>query len=98
MKIIILLAIIPLFTSGVMMNYSNEAFAEKSITFEPKSLFKIGDNSYLLIFIGCTGSEPIGFGTFVQDVIFYYQFVDQDKPEIRERVTFVCAGVHLAIP
>jgi len=58
-KIIILLAIIPLFTSGVMMNYSNEVFAEKSITFEPKSLFEIGDNSYLLIFIGCTGSEPI---------------------------------------
>jgi len=42
--------------------------------------------------------EPIGFGTFVQDVIFYYQFVDQDKPEIRERVTFVCAGVHLVVP
>jgi len=59
MNIIILLAIIPLFTFVVMMNYSNEAFAEKSITFEPKSLFEIGDNSYLLIFKGCTGSEPI---------------------------------------
>ena len=58
-KFIIFLAIIPLFTSGVMMNYYDEAFAERSITFEPKSLYKIGDNSYLLIFIGCTGSEPI---------------------------------------
>lgn len=61
-KFIILLAIIPLFTSGVMMNYSNEAFAERSITFEPRSLFKLGDNSYLLIFNACTGSEPIRAG------------------------------------
>jgi len=58
-KLIILLAIIPLFTSAFMVNYSNDVFAEKSITFEPKSLYKIGDNSYLLIFNGCTGSEPI---------------------------------------
>jgi len=58
-KIIILLAIIPLFTSVVMMNYSNEAFAEKSITFDPKSLIHLRDNAYLLIFEGCTGSEPI---------------------------------------
>jgi len=42
--------------------------------------------------------EPTGFGTFVQDLIFFYQFVDQDKSEIRERVTFECAGVHLEVP
>jgi len=42
--------------------------------------------------------EPTAFGTFVQDVIFYYQFVDQDKSEIRERVTFSCSGVHLVVP
>jgi len=39
-----------------------------------------------------------GFGTFLQDVTFYYQFVDQEKSEIRERVTFVCAGAHLVVP
>jgi len=42
--------------------------------------------------------EPTAFGTFVQDLIFYYQFVDQDKSEIRDRVTFECAGVHLEVP
>jgi len=42
--------------------------------------------------------EPVAYGTFVQDVIFLYQFVDQDKSEIRDRVTFFCAGVHLLIP
>jgi len=42
--------------------------------------------------------EPTAFGTFVQDVIFYYQFIDQEKSEIRDRVTFECAGVHLVVP
>jgi len=42
--------------------------------------------------------EPTAYGTFVQDVIFYYQFVDQDKSEIRDRVTFSCTGIHLVIP
>lgn len=42
--------------------------------------------------------EPTAYGTFLQDVVFYYQFVDQDKPEIRERITFLCTGIHLLIP
>jgi len=42
--------------------------------------------------------EPTAYGTFLQDVIFYYQFVDQDKSEIRERVTFTCAGIDLLVP
>ena len=42
--------------------------------------------------------EPTAYGTFVQDLIFYYQFVDQEKSEIRDRVIFTCAGVHLEIP
>ena len=42
--------------------------------------------------------KPTGYGTFLQDVIFYYQFVDQDKSEIRERVTFACAGIDLEVP
>jgi len=58
-KILILFAIIPLFTSAFMLNYSNEAFAEKSLVIKPKSLIYLQDNAYLLIFEGCTGSEPI---------------------------------------
>ena len=42
--------------------------------------------------------EPTAYGTFLQEVIFLYQFVDQDKSEIRERITFFCAGVSLQIP
>ena len=40
---------------------------------------------------------PTGYGTFLQDVTFFYQFVDQDKSEIRERVTFTCAGIDLEV-
>jgi len=56
-----------------------------------------GDGQIILTweYINC---EPTAFGTFVQDVIFYYQYVDQDKSEIRERATFSCTGVHLAVP
>jgi len=42
--------------------------------------------------------EPTAYGTFVQDLIFYYQFVDQEKSEIRDRVTFECAGIELVVP
>jgi len=42
--------------------------------------------------------EPTAYGTFLQDVVFYYQFVDQDKSEIRERVVFTCSGLHLLVP
>ena len=42
--------------------------------------------------------EPTGYGTFLQDLIFYYQFADQDKSEIRDRVTFVCSGIRLLVP
>ncbi len=42
--------------------------------------------------------EPTGYGTFLQDVTFFYQFVDQAKSEIRERVTFTCAGIDLEVP
>ncbi len=56
-----------------------------------------GDGQIILTweYVKC---EPTAFGTFLQDVIFYYQFVDQEKSEIRERVTFVCAGIHLVVP
>jgi len=58
-KILIFFAIIPLFTSAFMVNYYDEVFAEKSIVIKPKSLIHLRDNVYLLIFEGCTGSEPI---------------------------------------
>ena len=41
---------------------------------------------------------PTAYGPFLPDVLFVYQFIDQDKSEIRERVTFTCAGVHLEVP
>lgn len=42
--------------------------------------------------------EPTAYGTFLQDVTNFYQFVDQDKSEIRDRVTFTCSGVKLLVP
>ncbi len=30
--------------------------------------------------------------------LFYYQYVDQEKSEIRERITFTCAGIDLEVP
>jgi len=42
--------------------------------------------------------EPTAYGTFLQDVRNFYQFVDQDTPEIRERITFICSGVRLLVP
>jgi len=41
---------------------------------------------------------PTGYGTFLQDVTFIHQFVDSSKSEIRERVTFTCAGIDLEVP
>ncbi len=42
--------------------------------------------------------EPTGYGTFLQDVRNFHQFADQDKSEIRERVTFSCGGIDLEVP
>lgn len=42
--------------------------------------------------------EPTAYGTFLQDVTFIHQFVDQNKSEIRERVTFSCQGIDLEVP
>jgi len=42
--------------------------------------------------------EPTAYGTFIQEVVFIYQFIDQDKSEIRERVTFSCNGIELEVP
>jgi len=42
--------------------------------------------------------SPTGYGTFLQDIRNLYQFVDQNKSEIRERVTFSCQGIDLEVP
>ena len=42
--------------------------------------------------------ELIAYGTYLQDVKFYYQFVEPEVPEIRERVLFNCAGIDLLVP
>ena len=46
-------------------------------------------------FVDC---KPNAFGTYLQDVKFYYQLVEEDVPEIRERATFECRGVDLEVP
>jgi len=56
-----------------------------------------GDGSIILTW-AFTNCIPIAFGTYLQDLVFYYQFVDQDRSEIRERALFQCAGVNLEIP
>ena len=45
-----------------------------------------------------TDCEPTAFGTFLQDTVFLYQFVDQERSEIRDRVLFECAGADLRVP
>ncbi len=42
--------------------------------------------------------SPTGYGTFLQDIRNLFQFVDQNKSEIRERVTFSCQGIDLEVP
>jgi len=58
----------------------------------------LSGNGQIIQTWGYNDCEPTAYGTFLQDVIFIYQFVDQEKSEIRERVTFTCAGVHLEVP
>ena len=56
-----------------------------------------GDGSILLTweFAEC---KPTAFGTYLQDLVFYYQFVDQERAEIRDRVTIECLGADLRVP
>jgi len=56
-----------------------------------------GDGSIIItwVFIDC---ELTAFGTYLQDVTFFYQFVDQQRSEIRDRALFKCAGADLRVP
>jgi len=59
-KIILLLTMIPLFTSAFTINYFDDAFAAiQDFSVDPKSLFHLRDDIYLLIFQGCAGSNAI---------------------------------------
>ncbi len=42
--------------------------------------------------------QPIAYGTYLQDSKLYYQFVETDVPEIRERIIFSCQGIDLEVP
>ncbi len=42
--------------------------------------------------------QPTAYGTYLQDVINFYQYSGQDKSEIRERVAFSCTSVLLEVP
>jgi len=59
-KIILLFTMIPLFTSAFTINYFDDAFAAvQDFSVDPKSLFHLRDDLYLLIFQGCTGNKAI---------------------------------------
>lgn len=42
--------------------------------------------------------KPTAYGTYLQDVINFYQYAEQGKAEIRDRVAFSCAGISLKVP
>ena len=42
--------------------------------------------------------EPTAYGTYFQDITNFYQFSGKEEAEIRERVVFSCAGIHLTVP
>lgn len=45
-----------------------------------------------------TNCQPTAYGTYLQDVINFYQYSGQDKSEIRERVAFSCTSLLLEVP
>lgn len=45
-----------------------------------------------------TKCQPTAYGTYLQDVINFYQYSGHEKSEIRDRVAFSCASVLLEVP
>jgi hypothetical protein len=45
-----------------------------------------------------TNCQPTAYGTYLQDVINFYQYSEQEKSEIRDRVAFSCTSVLLEVP
>jgi len=56
-----------------------------------------GDGSTLLTWV-FTDCRPTAFGTYLQDVKFYYQFAVPEQAEIRDRALFECNGADLRVP
>lgn len=56
-----------------------------------------GDGTTLLTWT-FTDCKPTAFGTYLQDLVFYYQFANQERAEIRDRATFECLGADLKVP
>jgi len=42
--------------------------------------------------------QPTAYGTYLQDVINFYQYSGQEKSEIRDRVAFSCTALSLKVP
>lgn len=42
--------------------------------------------------------QPTAYGTYLQDVINFYQYSGQNKSEIRDRVAFSCTSLLLEVP
>jgi len=45
-----------------------------------------------------TKCQPTAYGTYLQDVINFYQYSGQEKSEIRDRVAFSCTALSLKVP
>ena len=45
-----------------------------------------------------TKCQPTAYGTYLQDVINFYQYSGHEKSEIRDRVAFSCTSVLLKVP
>jgi hypothetical protein len=45
-----------------------------------------------------TNCQPTAYGTYLQDVINFYQYSAQEKSEIRDRVAFSCTSLLLKVP
>lgn len=45
-----------------------------------------------------TNCQPTAYGTYLQDVINFYQYSGEDKSEIRDRVAFSCTSLLLKVP
>ena len=45
-----------------------------------------------------TKCQPTAYGTYLQDVINFYQYSGYEKSEIRDRVAFSCTSVLLKVP
>jgi len=97
-KIILFYAMTSLFTSAFTINYFDDAFAAiEDFSVDPKSLFHLRDDIYLLIFQGCAGSKTINADeiTIVSDTD-KVSLIDQAE-EDREIPAYECPIIEVLI-